>query len=74
MSQSCQSPSTLREILREAETFAASVRDHDDPRFGRQLEVLRETLDSSPVISADVEHEIVSLLELARRLSRASGC
>jgi hypothetical protein len=64
MNHACQSPQTLSELLSEAATFVSMAPD-DDIAF--QLETLRRELQSSPVVSAEVEQEILSLREVARR-------
>ncbi len=64
MNHACQSPQTLSELLSEAASFVSMAPDAD---IVTRLETLRRALYTSPVASADVELEILSLREIARR-------
>ncbi len=68
MNQACQSAMTLSEMLSEAALFASP----SDTDLTIKLEALRRVLVSSVVVSSEVEHEIVSLREVAR-LKRGTG-
>jgi hypothetical protein len=70
MANACQSVTILHEILGEAVTFA-SASGPIPPALAEELEALRSALGSGAVTS-DVEDEIISVREAARRaLSRA---
>jgi hypothetical protein len=64
MNHACQSPQTLSELLVEAASFVSMAPDND---IVTRLEALQRVLSTSPVASADVEQEILSLREVARR-------
>ncbi len=64
MNHACQSPQTLSELLSETAMFVSMAPDDD---IASQLETLRHELHASPVASAEVEQEILSLREVARR-------
>jgi hypothetical protein len=54
----------LSELLVEAASFVSMAPDND---IVTRLEALQRVLSTSPVASADVEQEILSLREVARR-------
>ncbi len=64
MNHACQSPQTLSELLVEAASFVSMAPDND---IVTRLEALQRVLSTSPVASADLEQEILSLREVARR-------
>jgi hypothetical protein len=65
MNHACQSAITLNEMLSEAAGFVCA-NGPPDIDLTAKLETLRQALCASDVVSAEVEHEIVSLREVAR--------
>jgi hypothetical protein len=72
MTHSCQSLSTLQEILGEAASLVAAVPGSRTQELATHVALLRDRLMSSSLVSAEIEHEIVSVRELARLLFQKS--
>lgn len=66
MTHACQSASTLGQILNEAAEFVARTSSPRASDLTARVTKLRQDLRSHGEVSAEVEHEIVSLYEVAR--------
>ena len=66
MTHACQSASTLGQILNEAAEFVARTSSPRASDLSARLTKLRQDLGAHREVSAEVEHEILSLYEVAR--------
>ncbi|HEY2514630.1 MAG TPA: hypothetical protein VGI39_27385 [Polyangiaceae bacterium] len=66
MTHACQSASTLGEILNEAAEYVARTTSPRASDLNARVTKLRQVLRAGGEVSAEMEHEIVSLYEVAR--------
>jgi hypothetical protein len=65
MDTACQSISTLRELLREAAQLVSAAPPLRSADLVPRLDALRDKLDASDSVSAEIEQEAVSVREIA---------
>jgi hypothetical protein len=66
MHHACQSVATLQQLLAEAADIAAPLAGSLSGELAKRIELAKLSLSEGPIASADVEHEVLSVWELAR--------